>query len=680
MNPIKIIANMLSPKWSAPPNRDKQGYPEQFHTNARLDPVRLIAKKAANVPVQLFSKQSLRNDPDNAAAIDNHELYDLLDDPVPTFTELDGYALRYMTFAHYVLCGEFFWLKIRSGRRVIALMPVPSFWVAKRPTVGDHSFQIYPYGVTAGTVLNVPREDVVWFKDPDLLDPYGNGRGSAEAIGDEIESDEFAAKWQKRFFFNDATPPYIITGVQGGQPAVDQIKQGFKEKLSGIMHSREPGILSMPGTTNQIKIEKLGTEPKELDFVASRKFLRDEALQHWNIPPEVFGIIENSNRATIDAAFYLFNKNVLADYLNMFERTLNSQLIAIDYDKNLVCKHNFKIAEDDDFALKVYGDGLAKGVITRNEYRRRFGLAEDKVNGDVYLMPFSVVEQNQDEVPDAPDVLDIEPEPEPTKAIKSADTEEKRRLQIWKSFDVKATSTEPEFKKQVKKIASAQNKDINKIVTDAVNKAVNIDTVLDKYFDEDTATATKRTLAPAWINAMQNGRDFANIMLTRKAVSDTSVTNELFNMWVEQYGLKKANEINDTTNKLLKQKLAKVLSDSIAAGDSLPIRIKKLMAATDGVYENMSKVRAELIARTEATSTVNYGSFATYKVEGVTKKEWIETRDERTRDTHVLAGGQVVGIDESFNVGGEMLMFPGDPSASAANICNCRCTIAPVTE
>ena len=675
---------MLTPKWSAPPDTDKEGYPEQFHTNARLDPVRLIAKKGAAVPIQLFNKSDLRNDPDTAEPLKDNPLYDLLDAPCPSFVELDGYALRYMTFAHYVLCGEFFWLKVRNGRNIVALLPVPSFWVAKRPTVGDHTFQIYPYGVTSGTVLTVDRDDVVWFKDPDLLDPYGNGRGSAEAIGDEIESDEYAAKWQKRFFFNDATPPYIITGVQGGPAQVEQIKQGLKDKLAGFMHTREPGVLATPASgNNQIKIEKLGTEPKELDLVASRKFLRDEALQHWNIPPEVFGIIENSNRATIDAAFYLFNKNVLADFLNMFERTLNAQLIAIDYSKDIVCKHNFKIKEDDEFALKVYNDGLSKGVITRNEYRRRFGLSEDSVNGDVYLMPFSSVEQAQDEMPEEPDVLDIEPDEseteEPTKSVKSVDDDEDRRLKVWQAFDSKATSTEPGFKKQVRKIASAQNKDINKIVTDATTDGASIDVAIDKYFKlDETAAATKRTLAPAWIYAMEAGRDHANSMLERKAASDLSITNQMFNIWVEQYGLEKAKEINDTTNKMLKKKLTTVLADSIANGDSLANRIKKLIAATDGVYENMSKIRAELIARTEATTTVNYGSFATYKAEDVKEKEWIYTHDDRTRDAHKDIDPVIVGIDESFNVGGEMMSFPGDPTASAANVCNCRCTIAPV--
>jgi len=35
--------------------------------------------------------------------------------------------------------------------------------------------------------------------------------------------------------------------------------------------------------------------------------------------------------------------------------------------------------------------------------------------------------------------------------------------------------------------------------------------------------------------------------------------------------------------------------------------------------------------------------------------------------------GVRVPLNENFNVDGEMLEYPGDPSGSAGNIINCRC-------
>ena len=57
------------------------------------------------------------------------------------------------------------------------------------------------------------------------------------------------------------------------------------------------------------------------------------------------------------------------------------------------------------------------------------------------------------------------------------------------------------------------------------------------------------------------------------------------------------------------------------------------------------------------------------------KKEWSAILDDKTREAHRLADGQVVGIEEDFIVDDEPLMYPGDDSrASIGNTINCRCT------
>ena len=59
------------------------------------------------------------------------------------------------------------------------------------------------------------------------------------------------------------------------------------------------------------------------------------------------------------------------------------------------------------------------------------------------------------------------------------------------------------------------------------------------------------------------------------------------------------------------------------------------------------------------------------------QKEWIAARDERVRSAHAVANGQIVDFEDKFLVGGEYLDRAGDPRGSAANVINCRCSIAP---
>ena len=60
-------------------------------------------------------------------------------------------------------------------------------------------------------------------------------------------------------------------------------------------------------------------------------------------------------------------------------------------------------------------------------------------------------------------------------------------------------------------------------------------------------------------------------------------------------------------------------------------------------------------------------------------QEFIATRDERVRDDHADADGQVVAMGAHFEVGGESLLYPGDPDGSPENVINCRCTVAFLT-
>ena len=55
--------------------------------------------------------------------------------------------------------------------------------------------------------------------------------------------------------------------------------------------------------------------------------------------------------------------------------------------------------------------------------------------------------------------------------------------------------------------------------------------------------------------------------------------------------------------------------------------------------------------------------------------EWISTNDGRVRDSHKNANGQTRPMGQPFNVGGESMKYPSDPTASAENTINCRCVL-----
>ena len=86
------------------------------------------------------------------------------------------------------------------------------------------------------------------------------------------------------------------------------------------------------------------------------------------------------------------------------------------------------------------------------------------------------------------------------------------------------------------------------------------------------------------------------------------------------------------------------------------------------IYDDFTKYRAELIARTETNAVVNEGNIEAYEQSEVVQwKEWIATLDNRVRDEHLAMDGDIVKLHGTFSNG---LKYPNEP--------NCRCAVAPV--
>ncbi len=121
--------------------------------------------------------------------------------------------------------------------------------------------------------------------------------------------------------------------------------------------------------------------------------------------------------------------------------------------------------------------------------------------------------------------------------------------------------------------------------------------------------------------------------------------------------------------------------DYIAAGQAEGVGTAEIARNIEKLLPPKLRFRAALIARTETHGAANVGADQAARATGLNlQKEWIAARDERTRSAHANADGQVRDMDMAFDVGGDRLMFPGDPNGSAANTINCRCAVSHIVK
>lgn len=127
-----------------------------------------------------------------------------------------------------------------------------------------------------------------------------------------------------------------------------------------------------------------------------------------------------------------------------------------------------------------------------------------------------------------------------------------------------------------------------------------------------------------------------------------------------------------------KKQVQSVMLQGLLQGESIG-KLATRLSNTVGESDRKASIRN---ARTMATGVQNSGRVDSYKRAedmGIDlMQEWLATLDGRTRHEHRVLDGQRVPVGEKFEVDGLKIEYPGDPTAEARLIYNCRCTLVPV--
>ena len=170
------------------------------------------------------------------------------------------------------------------------------------------------------------------------------------------------------------------------------------------------------------------------------------------------------------------------------------------------------------------------------------------------------------------------------------------------------------------------------------------------------------------------GKSF-NAHLERKfEVPQTEDFDRRMRQWIAANVGIKITQISGTTHEQVIDIVRAIQAQAVIDGVGQDVVARRVQQAIREQGAAISSLRARTIARTESHNAASASTHEAALATGiVSTKEWASAAGERTRDDHVAADGQSRAINEPFEVGGELLMYPGDPSGSAENTINCRC-------
>lgn len=540
--------------------------------------------------------------------LDSHPILSVLNDGN---RYLPGSINLQVSQIHIDSVGESFFLKQRNGLGVVEeIIPLPPHWVISAPLPGGDPV----YRISISSIQEeIPAEEIIWTKDPDPTNPYSRGSGMALSLIDEMETDEFAAKHTKAWFFNSARPDIIVSGDGLDRGTTKRLEEDWLSKNQGFMKRFKPYFMN-----TSVKVQELNSSFKDMQLIKLREFERDTIIQVFGVPPEILGIVENSNRATITSSDMIFAKHVLIPRLEM-QRTVFQRDLVPEYDDRLILDYDSPLQEDDDFKLKVMTAQAHAFKI--DEWRELAGFEElEDGKGEVYSLPFNLIISDSltSETTLEPEPIVIEDEKNKTKAI---------------DLDGQA------FIRRILRVLRAQ------VIVDALTPSI---------------TATVQSFGETMASSI-GGQGFS--------IEDPVVTEFL--------GTRSGNRIRSLIDNTTRKQLRNTLVNGFEAGENIDDLTKRV----NRVFDTATSNRSRSIARTETVRAANFGSQEGMVQSGVKNKGWLSSRDSVTRDSHkpgIGLDGVVIPVRSNFKspVTGAEGPHPGELGLAEDDV-NCRCTLIP---
>jgi len=303
------------------------------------------------------------------------------------------------------------------------------------------------------------------------------------------------------------------------------------------------------------------------------------------------------------------------------------------------------------------------------------------------------------EIPETPEgIPGILEEPPAEEQLPGSPFSQEQKAAFWKAHDNFALTWEERFSDAAYEALDHDRREILAIVNGAKAKALHDKATIGWM---TTFLTIKQYLE---MGAADNWRDvFAPVMHTmiaeRAEQLDAEfgvafdVHNWLAEDWFSNYTITFAQPINADTEKAIRMMCQQATNEGWSVytmTNHLETMFKQWMSGGLSpeefawYEERMPMYRRENIARTEEMGALNQGSQELYTAWGAKGHEWLATMDNRVRDDHAAANGQVRRINEPFNVGGIMMMHPGAKTqpdggdVPPEQVCQCRCSVLPV--
>lgn len=230
------------------------------------------------------------------------------------------------TFSQHIdLVGEFWWLIGRDPRSPLPLELWPVRPDRMEPVPDPDEFIAgYIYTSPEGERIRLGVDEVITRRLPNPLDPY-RGMGPVQSILTDLDSSRYTAQWNRNFFINSAIPGgYVEVDHRLSDEEFEEMRDRLDEQHKGVANAHRVALIEQGAKYVEAKYTM-----RDMQFSELRSVSREIIREAFGMSKTMLGQTEDVNRATAEAAEYVFANWLLKSRLERIKGALNEALLPL---------------------------------------------------------------------------------------------------------------------------------------------------------------------------------------------------------------------------------------------------------------------------------------------------------------------------------------------------------------
>jgi HK97 family phage portal protein len=548
----------------------------------------------------------------------------------------------------------------------------------------------------------VEPQNMMWIRVPHPIDPY-KGQTPLESAGLAIEFDYYSRVYNRNFVINDGRPGGMLV-IKGDmeEEQSEEIARRFRGTTgSNIGGAGRITVLS----ADDASFIDTSINQRDAQYTEARMQNKEEILLAFGVPESVIGNASNRTFANADVELEVFWRETMLPHLSLLERAFDvldeNPETFFSYDLSSVAI----LSRDDRERSRFHLEELKQGAISIDEYREltgREGVGMDELLIPTNLSPVMISTDggeprmgdriNPSQRPGRPP--STEPEGEtptagnvPTSPRVTTDNSENPSPRPI--FEPALAPLSHQMGDSVKDSTSVQRRTRQ---LDRLEASVTLQVA--SFFKRQQRVVMEKASSKKVKEKWDSGEkvevsDFFDIEVWNRQLETDGKT------WISAVFLDGAIDVAgdgfdklDMQGKMVQELIEDRMSNLLLVNTTTNVNMQKMLEAFTGrphasfiaelsnwMSESFSK-RIKTIVRTEVSGAFNAGLLWGARQLGYTQKTWINSLDESVREEHLHVSGVTVGIDDSFDIEGKSVRFPGDFVGDGNSVINCRCTLA----